>query len=480
MPGSAGVYIMKDRANQILYVGKAKNLRKRVGSYFQDGKPSIKLDPIKQHMIKNVAGIETLNTKTELDALIWEDRLIKEIQPKYNIKQKDDSSYPYLVLTMHDEFPKLLIRRLPHKRLSNDMPEGFREISGDLYYGPLTPAKKLYSILKILRKLYKLIPRESNCFAEKRACIYYDINICPAPCVGFIDNISYRKQTDSLRRFLDGGSKLAMKVISDKMRFASQHLQYEDALFWKETARDIDRFFINENDHRSYAAIDISSISGKFCVAGIVFYKNGKFIKSEYRKIGLCSVSDIDAMNEAVKKYFVLIKDKRSQLPEFFIIDGGDCHISGIKKIKESLDIKTTLIAISKEHQIQTGFSGLKVSKVIRRKSGANDNIFYENREKIEKFNRLELYQLVQRLRDEAHRFAVSYHRKKRKQESFLSILDDIDGIGKKRKGMLLAKFGSLERIKAASADELCSIKGITPRMTERIAKALNNTNIGG
>ncbi|NOZ83466.1 MAG: GIY-YIG nuclease family protein, partial [Epsilonproteobacteria bacterium] len=233
MPGSAGVYIMKDRANQILYVGKAKNLRKRVSSYFQDGKPNIKLDPIKQHMIKNVAGIETLNTKTELDALIWEDRLIKEIQPKYNIKQKDDSSYPYLVLTMHDEFPKLLTRRLPHERLSDAAPAGFREISGDLYYGPLTPAKKLYSILKILRKLYKLIPRESNCFVEKRACIYYDIDICPAPCVGFIDGISYRRQIDSLKRFLDGGSKLAMKVISDKMRFASQHLQYEDALFWK-------------------------------------------------------------------------------------------------------------------------------------------------------------------------------------------------------------------------------------------------------
>ncbi len=463
---------MKDKTGQILYVGKAKNLKKRVSSYFSGGKASLRLDPIKQYMAENVVRIESYSTKTELEALIWEDRLIKQIQPKYNVKQKDDSSYPYLVLTTHEEFPRLLARRLPHER-SDEKSVGFREFNGDLYYGPLTPAKKLYSILKVLRKLYKLIPREGNCFKEKRACLYYDIEICPAPCVGLIDSGSYVRQVDSLKRFLSGGSKLVKKVVNEKMRFASSNLKYEDALFWKEVGEDIDRFFINEDDRRSYAAIDISSISGKFSVAGIVFYKNGKFVKSEYRKIRLSGSSDIEAMNEALERYFGLIKNKRSALPDFLIIDGSQVHLASAKKIKEKLGIDTTLIAISKEHQISKGFSGELVSRVIRRKSDAADSVIFEDGEKLEKLSRLEFYQLIQKLRDQAHRFAISYHRTKRKRESFLSVLDEIEGIGRKRKALLLVRFGSIERIKTASLEELCSVKGISIKMANNITKAL-------
>ncbi len=407
-----------------------------------------------------------------MDALTWEDKLIKEMQPKYNIKQKDDSSYPYIVLTTHEKFPKLLARRIsPSEHTASVIPE-FQTINGDLYYGPLTPAKKLYSILKVLRKLYKLIPREGNCLNEKRACIYYDIGICPAPCVGLIDEKSYKKQISAIKLFFKGGNQMR-KIVNEKMRFASSRMMYEDAWFWKGIIDDIDSFFQNDDKDKTYAAIDISSISGSFPVAGIVFYRARGFVKSEYRKISLHNADDIGAMKEAAARYFELIKSGKSKLPKFIILDGGAAHLACIKKIKDDMGINTTLIAISKEHEFKKAFSGKIISRVIRRKSEAADLILTENQSDL--YNTLEFYQLVQKLRDESHRFAVNYHRKKRSRQSFTSELDGIDGIGTVRKMKLLSKFGSVKRIKEAGISELSSIKGISEKLAINIAKQINN-----
>ncbi len=471
IPNTPGVYIMKDSCGQILYVGKSKCLKKRIGSYFSSAGANERLDPVKQHMIRNVAKIETLVTKTELDALTWEDKLIKEIQPKYNVKQKDDSSYPYIVLTTHEKFPKLLSRRLsPSEHAASATPE-LKTINGDLYYGPLTPAKKLYSILRILRKLYKLIPREGNCLNEKRTCIYYDIGICPAPCVGLIDEKSYQKQIAAIKRFLKGGNRMR-KMANEKMRFASSRMMYEDAWFWKSVISDIDSFFQRDKDE-TYAAVDISSISGSFPVAGIIFYRSGSFVKSEYRKISLHSSDDIGAMREAAERYFELIKNGKSKLPKFVVLDGGINHLSSIKKIKNDMGINTTLIAISKEHQLKKTFNGKIVSRVIRRKSDAADHILTENES--DTYDTLEFYQLIQKLRDESHRFAVSYHRKKRSNQSFASELDGINGIGTVLKMKLLSKFGSVEKIKEADISKLSSIKGISKKLALNITEQINN-----
>ena len=384
--------------------------------------------------------------------------------------QKDDSSYPYIVLTTHEKFPKLLAKRLsPSEHTASATPE-FQTINGDLYYGPLTPAKKLYSILRVLRKLYKLIPREGNCINEKRTCIYYDIGICPAPCVELIDKTSYRKQISAIKRFLKGGNQMR-KMANEKMRFASSRMMYEDAQFWKGVIDDIDSFFQSEDKEKTYAAIDISSISGSFPVAGIVFYRDREFVKSEYRKISLHSADDIGEMKEAATRYFGLIKSGKSKLAKFIILDGGAAHLACIKKIKDDMGIDTTLIAISKEHQLQKAFSGKIISKVIRRKSEAADHILTENQS--DAYNTLEFYQLVQKLRDESHRFAVNYHRKKRSKQSFASELDGMDGVGTILKMKLLLKFGSVKKMKEADISEFSSIKGISKKLAINIANQM-------
>ena len=587
LPEQPGCYLFKNDRKEILYVGKAAVLADRVRSYFQKGSDQT---PKTSLLVNEIADLETIVTRSVLEALILESNLIKRHRPRFNIVLRDDKQYPYLRLPIKEDFPRLSIVR----RVQKD---------GALYYGPYTPAGALRDTLKVIRKVFPLATCEIDINGKaERACIEFEIKRCMAPCIGNQSRDDYHLIVKQVRQFLEGRDSELLDSLREEMERAAEQEQFEEAarlrdrlfnvertlekqritqisaadqdvvglarqgpaadlqllfvrgglligrkdFFWPQSsdASDeelvrsaIEQFYNKEGqppkeilvptalddaplieqwltdkrgeavrlmapergakhqlvrlaeenasaaiaDHLRNEALDrqataelkrllrlekaphriegfdISNIMGNQSVASLVVWEDGQAKKSDYRKFRIKTVegaNDFASMQEAVMRRYGSTEDLAR--PDLILIDGGlgqlSAALDGLKQVGQE---QIPIIGLAKargEKEERIFLPGRKNPIILRPTSPATH--------------------LVQRIRDEAHRFAVTYHRKLRGKALLASELDQVSGIGEVRRKRLLRQFGSLERIAEATDEQLRSA-GIDLSTVAALRKAL-------
>ena len=593
IPQRPGIYIMKGPKGEILYIGKAKSLKNRVRSYFQNSR---NLHPRTRAFIAKVADIKTLTTQTETEALILESNFIKKHQPRYNVLLKDDKHYPYLLLTTGEKYPRLVVVR----RVKKD---------GHTYFGPYTMVKEVRETIRLIYKIFPL--RQSrdalNGNAIRRPCLNHQMGRCLAPCAGGVSEEEYGRIVQDVILFLRGKNNELIDSLRKKMLSASEAQRYETAASWRDkilavqTVLDkqkiistsledqdaiaysregdvamaqtlviregkmvgekifklkcreetdnsealssfLKQYYANETvipaeillphpieeagliaewltEKRGKAVrleipqrgkkrelvsmaeenaqfslrteldkgetanrlleelrsalqlkrfprviegFDISNISGTHSVGSMVSFVNGQADKSRYRKFKIArveGVNDYAMLKEVIERRYARLLKEEKPLPDLVLVDGGRGHLNIAREALEGLNImgQVDLACIAKgkyRNRVETDEILLPDKK--------EPALFSENSPP--RF-------LLQRVRDESHRFAISFHRKLRDKGGLSSPLDSIPGIGKKRRLMLLKKFGSLEKIRSASLEDLKTVPGITESIAERLLK---------
>lgn len=393
-PNSPGVYIMKDSGGAVLYVGKAISLRKRVASYFR---PKASHDERIGAMVRLVEDIDHIATSTEAEALIYENGLIKQLSPRYNVALKDGKSYPMLKLTTFEDFPRLIVTRE-------------KKDDGAHYYGPYANAKLLRQAVIFLKQIF---PLRSCIKMGKKACLDFHINQCLAPCIGNIDKAGYSEMVKELKLFLEGRRKELLDAISRKMKEAAAREDFEaasgfkarlealstikeDSVLYKPSGgpEELGRVLGIGRTPETIEAFDVSNIMGEAAVGSMVSFYKGRPNKDEYRHFRIKTVSGVDdyaMMREIVGRRYSRILKEGKDLPDLILIDGGKGHLGAACVELEKLGItKVPVVGIAKE------FEKLYVK-------GRKDPVLLPKESKA--------LHLLQRIRDEAHRFAISYHK---------------------------------------------------------------------
>jgi len=573
LPEKPGVYILKDAEDRIIYVGKAKSLKKRVKSYFKDDLE----DPKTRALMRQFHHLEYMVTDNEKEALILESNLIKKHLPRYNIRLKDDKRYPYIQITKED-YPRIIITR----RFEED---------GSYYYGPFTDVRATRSMLKRLKPLFKL----RDCKRMEGPCLNYQIELCPAPCTGKITKYDYQKGVEKVQLFLEGRQSEIIALLKKEMDQAASNHEYEkaavirDQLFSLEDVlqkqkmefnrsldQDVIAYFSDEEvvvavvfkvrdgkimgkedfmvegaqknlpsallsafikqyysgprqvpqeillphkvqdselikdwltdqrvaevllkvpmeglEHRlvqmvtknaeiilkhqkqemnvlfdlkgylkipkiprRIEAFDISNFGGEMAVASMVVFEDGKPQKKSYRryKIKTPGPDDYAMMREVLLRRYQKVHEEE-KLPDLVVVDGGRGQLNVALNVFDSLDIKTSVIGLAKEFE-QVFLPQVSIPLILPPNSSS--------------------LHLLQRVRDEAHRFAVNYHKNIRSRDLESSVLDDIPGVGPKRKANLLRHFGDLESIKNATPDQICEVSGLNRKLALEIHQILH------
>ncbi len=454
LPDIPGVYIFKSYNGSILYVGKANCLRKRVNSYFSRSISSVK----RKNLGKEIDIIDYIVTSNEAEALMVENKLIKQEKPKYNVMYRDDKSYPVVEIT-NEEFPRVHITRNKNKQ--------------SLILGPFTSAKLLKEGLSYIRKT---IPYRVCRRLPKKACLDYRLGLCPAPCEGKISPTEYSKLIDKVKLFLQGEKSKLIKELEKEMLFLSKEEKYEEAANIRDKMKALNRIS-KETDLTDIHAVlynlkqrlklsnlpnyveafDIANISGKKAVGSMVAFRKGKPFKKEYRrfkikrKYGFSGElrDDYVMMKEVLHRRYTRVLEEKKDLPDLIIIDGGKGHLNVAIKELENLNIKSVdIVSIAKKF----------------------DDIFHKDKNKFYKHRfEGECLNFFKSIRDEAHRFANTYYRTMINKSIKHSELDNIPGVGPKRKKQLLKYFGSVEKIKKADKDDLLKINNITENIADKI-----------
>ena len=591
-----GIYCMKNNNDKVIYIGKAKNLKKRVSSYFNRADSA----PIKtQVMMKQVDNIDVTITETESEALILENNLIKEYKPKYNIIFRDDKSYPYIYLTTTHKFPRFNYYR------------GSLKGKGK-YFGPFPSAGSVKKTLNLIQKLFLIRSCEDSVFANRsRPCLQYQIKRCSAPCVNYITKEDYQSDIDNAVLFIEGKKEKIVKTLTKPMQIAADELDYEKAAKLRDQIRsvreiqkkqyaggkvndvdivvcaknnnqaciqlsfirsglnlgsrkyyprhieeqsesdliqaflsqfylnnkklkkypaeilvshDIDektlvetviyekfkqnikikykvrgerakwlsiakenatldlrqKLAINENLTKRYKALqdllgfaepiekmecfDISHMQGESTVGScVVFGKNGA-IKEQYRKFNIENITkgdDYAATSQIIRRRYMRLIKENNILPDLILIDGGKGQINVAKKELDELQLSHILI--------------LGIAKGPSRKAGMENLILSIDNEIIECDSASPALHLIQHIRDEAHRFAIMAHRQKRKKKRSRSILEEIEGIGNKRRQLLIRHFGGLQGVSKASINELTKVSGINKNLAKKIYETIHD-----
>ena len=453
VPTSPGVYFFLGEGKEVLYIGKASNLKKRVSSYFSDTYKH----PKTRALVSKIIDLDYITTLSSEEALIYEANLIKEKKPKYNVELKDGKTYPFLKLTINEKFPRLIITRN-------------KKDDSALYYGPYTNVKLLKKALHFIRSFFVL----RTCVKlPKKACLKAHIKQCLAPCDGSISESDYKKIVEETKLFLEGKKGDLIKNFSSEMKNASKEKDYEKAIalrdkieglgdIWKGAKppspinREVDDLKkildLNVLPLR-IEAFDVSNISGKEAVGSMVSFFSGKPQKDEYRRFRIREISGIDdytMIKEIIRRRYSRLLKEKENFPDLVVIDGGKGHLRVAGEVLNDIMPGINIISIAKkeEHIYKKGKSS---PAILPRRSPA--------------------LKLVMRIRDEAHRFAISYHKYLRGKSLLHSVLDDIEGIGEKRKKSLIEHFESVSRIKKASIKELKSVKGMTKSACEKVFK---------
>jgi excinuclease ABC subunit C len=587
LPNKPGVYLMKDKSGRIIYVGKAKSLRNRVRSYFQD---TPTYHPKISALISKISDFDVLATDSEMEALILESNLIKEYKPRYNVNLKDDKRYPYLKITTFETFPRVLVVRRAKKDKAK-------------YFGPYTNVKAMRQTLRILRRIFPV--RSCNVALPSRKkiklCLDFYIKRCLGPCESKISEKEYGEIIDNVCLFLSGKNEALLSHLRGRMGHYARKENFEMAaqirdqikalgsVMEKQKVADLEkvdkdiiafardkkdvlvvalqiregvligrqnfhltafkesedkeilstflrqyymhsvvippeiilpikiddqemiqnwltsrregkvRFLIPQRGEkvkllematynaqlsldelllqrseakkkvpriikslekdlylslppRRIAAFDISNLGPSDAVGSLVFFEDGRPKKSQYRRFKIKTVEgqdDFAMMGEVVERYFTRLVNEKKAFPDLVLVDGGKGQLSTTLETLNTLGIKNqNVIALAK--RLDEVFLPGKSDSLMIPKGSAS-------------------LKLLQRIRNEAHRFAIEYHRKLRKKRTIKSELDRIPGIGPARRKILLKHFGSVERIKQAGLEELSQTEGISQRVAENI-----------
>ncbi len=386
LPEEPGVYLMKNEDDEIIYVGKAANLKERVKSYFSKNKNR----KIKK-LVKEINKIDFKKTGSVVEALILEAKLIKKHKPFFNIKEKDNRSFLYVAIT-NEEFPRVILVRGRNKD----------EIDGELF-GPFTSSSDIREALRIIRKIFPYsLHKESKIGTFKRPCMDYQIGLCPGTCVDKADKKEYMENIKNIKKLFKGKKKNILKDLQERMEKAAEKKEYEKAGKIKKQIgalqhiQDIalikndDIKKTNKNKEERIEGYDISNISGKLAAGSMVVFYGNKPDKSEYRKFKIRTVkkaNDVGMMKEVLERRF----KNTWPLPDLILVDGGKPQVNTAKRVleKEGLGIPVVGIAKGKER---------KKNEIIGDKKQINKKTLIK-------------------VRDEAHRFALKYHKKLRQKE---------------------------------------------------------------
>lgn len=395
LPDTPGVYLMKNGRGEVLYVGKATSLKRRVNSYFQKAH-----DSRIEELVRKIREIEYIQKSTAIEALILEANLIKYYWPKYNVLQKDNKSFLYLAITKED-FPRPLLIR--GKELDEIKTKQFKAV-----FGPYTSAKSLRAALDLLRKVFPW----SDCIpGQKRPCFYVHLKQCPGVCVNAIPKKEYQKIIRDLIKFFEGKKDTLIKKYEREMAKASKEERYEDAAEWrnkvfnlehiqdvavlKKEDDDVDKIKMGEVRVNLFGRIegyDISNISGTSTVASMVVFENGAPLKSQYRKFKIKSVkgsNDVAALRETLLRRF---RHHEWKMPDLLLIDGGLPQVNAAEAALREIDIPLPVIGLAKG-------------------SARKRNDLVCSKQNLELCKICEQYKdILIAVRDEAHRFAVKYH----------------------------------------------------------------------
>lgn len=574
LPGKAGIYFFKRRGGEIIYIGKARSLRDRVRSYFQ---PSS--DPKVSNIISETEDLDFILTGSEREAAFLENNFVQRYQPKFNLRLKDDKSFPYLRLTVKDRFPGIYLTRKV-------------EPGGARYFGPFSPASRARKTIHLVNKYFGIRACEEAVPGRRqRPCLEYDLKLCSAPCTGVAGEADYRERVGDALLFLEGKTAKLMPLIEKRMKEAAEKLDYEQAAHWRDLIRTIEQvrdrprlisvaledadifglaragerssvyiFFMRKGKVReaeeivleksaavpddlilgtileeyykktadipdkiliprpveSAAALadgltagkgsrvkivapkkgsdlklvelavrnaenllarkparppslvelsnlaglgeppvriegfDISNTGGEESVGSLVVFDHAEPNKDEYRKYKIRSVAgpnDVASLAEVIRRRYSRLVAENKRLPDLILVDGGKGQLHAALGALDGLGLgRLPVISIAKKEEILF-VPGQPEGVRLDRTSPA--------------------LRLVQFIRDEAHRFAISYHRRRREKRSFASELDGIPGLGEKRKKALLSRFQSLGEIRKASLDDLAGIVG--PLLARRL-----------
>lgn len=393
LPQAPGVYLYKDSRGRIIYIGKAKSLKKRVQSYF-----TRYLAAKTQALVSRIADIEYILTPSEAQAQILEAALIKEKQPHYNIDLKDDKSFPLIKIT-DEAFPVVSVCR-------NKDRENVKERC--TYFGPYTNAKLLRQALKVMRSIFGF---RTCATMPKKMCLYGRIGLCPAPCEGKISQAGYQRIIRDIGLFLDSKYEQLLSRLTDEMKAAAQAREYERAAKLRDQmlslstignyrrhcaspdeGEDLRQLIGLKKAPERIEGFDISNISGREATGAMVSFLKGQPDKNNYRRFRIKTVSGIDdyaMMREVVRRRYSRVLAEHAPLPDLILIDGGKQHLLAGQDELTQLGADVPLISIAKEHE-NIYVAGKDAPILMRReRPGLN---------------------LIRRVRDEAHRFCRSYH----------------------------------------------------------------------
>ncbi|QSR86541.1 excinuclease ABC subunit UvrC [Candidatus Methylacidiphilum infernorum] len=473
LPHKPGVYLFKDRFNRVIYVGKAVDLHKRVSQYFHPSR-RLRADRKLNALVEAAVDLEYYVVQSEAEAVLLEGRLIKEFRPRYNVSFRDDKRFLLVKVDLSEPFPRFQVTRL--KKQDNAR-----------YFGPFASSSALRTTLNLMKKKFglrsctALIPSEK----DYKHCLDHIIKNCSAPCIAKISQAEYLERVKMACAFLEGKSKEMIDEIRLKMEEAAQALDFEKAAELRnllealeETTRPARRFVKQlpkvssplEDLEELQAVLalpqvphhiecfDISNISSTHKVASMVLFREGKADRSSYRRYRIKTVAgqdDFACMEEVIRRRYKRVLDEGGRLPDLIVVDGGKGQLSSALKALHSLQLNNLcVIGLAKENE-EIYREALPDPLVLDKSSKA--------------------LRLLQRIRDEAHRVANSYHQLLLKKRMRESILDDCPGISENRKMLLIRAFGSIEKIKKSSVEEIAAVKGIGKKLAEQILSFLSS-----
>jgi len=474
LPQTPGVYLMKDRLGQVIYVGKAKNLKKRVSSYFQGSKKFIRAQPKIGAMVEMVREIGVHETRNETEALLLEGKLIKEYKPRYNTDFTDDKQFLLVEIDMREELPRFRLRRN-------------RKSERAVYYGPFPQAGLLRSTLSEMRKKFGILLTDSNpvklpdgkykLYDDARAEIFAGHNETTPE--------EYRERVEEACSFLEGKAKDWLNELKEEMNRRAEALEFERAAELRDLttalaktigkARRFSRKWPKEEQEEGGHALaalkdslglkkeptviecfDISHVSGTFVVASMVRFVEGRADRSSYRRfkvLGGMGNDDFRSMEEVVGRRYGRLHDEGKPFPDLVVVDGGIGQVGAALKAFYALNIELpALIGLAKREETI---------------------VFPDQRGELLLPARDYGLRLLQRIRDEAHRFANQFNADLRSKKIRESILDEFSGLGKVKRAALMEHFGSLEKLKKATVAEMTKVGGIGQKLASRLAEFL-------
>lgn len=420
-PTTSGVYLMKDAQGRVIYIGKAVNLRSRAGSYFNK---AAAVDRRTAELVTQIRDIDFISTESEVDALLMEARLVKDIQPQFNSELKDDKTFPYLEITLREDFPRVEFTRTPKPR-------------GTRLYGPFTNAKKLRGTIAVLQKIFRFrtcsldIVEGEDRWKWFRPCLLHSINQCTAPCNQRITKEAYRKDIEKLKLFLDGNKEKLLEEMRQDMQQAAGGLQFEVAARIRDELNSLENlklrgnledhaqpevFFIDPrrgvkglqkifklpNPPRRIEGMDIAHLSGGETVASLVQFIDGLPFKPGYKRFKIKTVTGVDdfaSMREVVSRRLGRLRSEGEAFPDILLIDGGKGQLNAALEAMRILEITPPFtISLAKQEE-EIYVPGEDEPRRLGRHSYA--------------------LRLVQYIRDEAHRFAQHYHHQLRAKATF-------------------------------------------------------------